>query len=116
MRIECTVHDDVTVLHLTGELDVSTAPALQKRVKDIIERGERKLIFDFSDLAHITSSGLSVLAFCVQMLTPKKGLVAIAGAGGLVKEVLDVWAGKKPAFVPSYPTVEEAMKRFAEES
>ncbi|NOZ22951.1 MAG: STAS domain-containing protein [Planctomycetes bacterium] len=116
MRIEFTEHEDVTVLAITGELDVSTAPALQTRVRDLVENGRLKLIFDFGGLNHITSSGLSVLVFCVQLLNPKNGLVAIAGAKGLVKQVVEVWAGKKPSFVPSYPTVEDAIAKFAEES
>jgi len=116
MRIGCTEHDDVTVFQVTGELDVSTAPILQTHVRDEIEKGRLKFIFDFSGLRHITSSGLSVLALCVQLLTPKGGLVAVAGAHGLVKDVVEVWGGRNAAFVPSYPTVEDALDKFAEES
>jgi anti-anti-sigma factor len=116
MRIECTREDDVTIIAPRGELDVATAPALQKRVQELIEDGWIKLVFDFRELTHITSSGLAVLALCLQLLRPKNGLIAVAAASGIVKEVIKIWAGRHSPFVPSFSTVEEALKSFTEES
>jgi anti-sigma B factor antagonist len=115
MRIECSRKDDVTIVAVEGELDVATAPALQKRVKDMIEDGQIKLILDFSELAHITSSGLAVLAFCLRLLKPNNGRIAVAEATGIVKEVIEVWVGRNPQVVPTFATVEDALKSFATE-
>ena len=116
MRIECARKDDVTIVAVTGELDVSTAPILQTHVKDLIEAGQVKLVFDFADLTHITSSGLAVLALSLQLVKPKNGAVVVAAAGGIVADVLAVWAGRKPQVVPSYASVDEALASLAEES
>ena len=116
MNIQCTQRDDVTIVAVEGVLDVATAPILQKGVKELVAGNQTRLIFDFSDLDHITSSGLAVLVMSLQLLKPKNGLVAVAGADGLTKEVIGVWAGKTHPFIPSFATVEQAMQYFAGKS
>jgi len=115
MHIECTEKDGITVIAVGGELDVATAPTLQKRMANLIEDGHTKLVFDFHDLKHITSSGLAVLAYCYKLVTPKNGLVAVASASGMVKEIIGVWAGSNPQFVPTYPNVEDAVNALSKE-
>ena len=45
---------------LSGRLDTTTAPDLEKEVKENIE-GVEKLDFDFADLAYISYAGLRLL-------------------------------------------------------
>ena len=45
---------------LTGKLDTTTAPELEKEVKDNIQ-GVKNLTFDFASLEYISSAGLSLL-------------------------------------------------------
>jgi anti-anti-sigma factor len=45
-------------LHLTGELDIATAPALEAAVDAALKRGAQRLLLDLSDLSFVDSSGL----------------------------------------------------------
>jgi anti-anti-sigma factor len=57
------------VVHVTGELDMVTAPSLRAEVVEIFEHGraaDRVLVFDLTSVDFIGSSGLAVLAEAVQ--------------------------------------------------
>ena len=57
------------VVQVTGELDMVTAPSLRAEVVTAFEHGrliDRVLVFDFTSVDFIGSSGLAVLAEAVQ--------------------------------------------------
>lgn len=57
------------VLRVTGEIDMVTAPSLRAAVTEVFTDGlldERTLVFDFTGVDFIGSSGLGVLAEAVQ--------------------------------------------------
>jgi anti-anti-sigma factor len=55
------LHSDTTVLTVTGELDVSNARELRRRIDDVLERRVGTLILDLGALVHMDSSGLAEL-------------------------------------------------------
>lgn len=57
------------VVHVTGELDMVTAPSLRAEVVEMFDQGlvtDRVLVFDLTSVDFIGSSGLAVLAEAVQ--------------------------------------------------
>ncbi|MFP5319830.1 MAG: STAS domain-containing protein [Acidimicrobiia bacterium] len=50
------------VLHVSGEVDVSTAPIVKAHMDQLIDKGAMSVVIDLSDLTFIDTSGLSVLA------------------------------------------------------
>ena len=73
---------------LSGRLDTSTAPDLEKEVKDNIE-GVEKLDFDFADLAYISSAGLRVL-LSAQKIMNKQGEMVVKNCSDEIKEIFEV--------------------------
>ena len=73
---------------LSGRLDTTTAPDLEKEVKDNIE-GVEKLDFDFSDLAYISSAGLRVL-LSAQKIMNKQGEMVVKNCSEEIKEIFEV--------------------------
>lgn len=73
---------------LTGRLDTTTAPDLEKEVKESIE-GVEKLVFDFSSLEYISSAGLRVL-LSAQKIMNKQGEMIVKNASDDVKEIFEV--------------------------
>ena len=73
---------------LSGRLDTSTAPDLEKEVKENIE-GVEKLDFDFSDLAYISSAGLRVL-LSAQKIMNKQGEMVVKNCSDEIKEIFEV--------------------------
>ena len=51
----------VTVLHVKGEIDVSSYEQLQAKAKEAYEAGTRDLLLDLSQVTYISSSGLRAL-------------------------------------------------------
>ncbi len=57
------------VMHVAGEIDMSTAPSLRAAVTEVFTDGllgDRTLVLDFTEVDFIGSSGLGVLAEAVQ--------------------------------------------------
>ncbi len=73
---------------LEGRLDTTTAPDLDKELKDSMD-GANTLTLDFSKLDYISSAGLRVLLSAHKTMS-KKGGMKVVNANEMVKEVFDV--------------------------
>jgi anti-anti-sigma factor len=72
--------DDDTVVFLTGELDMATAPELAGVLGTIIEHGPEEVVVDFSGLSFIDSSGIAALVDSQHRLNEQKRRLSIHGA------------------------------------
>lgn len=52
---------DWTVLTVSGEVDVATAPSLRRRAAEVLDSGANRLVVDMTPVEFIDSSGLGVL-------------------------------------------------------
>lgn len=73
---------------LEGRLDTTTAPVLEKEVKESLE-GVENLSFDLKSLEYISSAGLRVL-LSAQKIMNKQGSMTIKNASDEVLEIFDV--------------------------
>ena len=73
---------------IEGRLDTMTAPSLEEEVKNSIE-GIKELVFDFKDLAYVSSAGLRVL-LSAQKTMNKQGTMSIKNANEEVMEIFEV--------------------------
>ncbi|BDQ38348.1 anti-sigma factor antagonist [Pseudodesulfovibrio nedwellii] len=80
----------VTILAVDGNLDAEGTQAMEEKVLALLESGETKLLFDFSGLDYINSSGLRVLVLAYQRLKKASGTVAICGVKDYIQEVFEV--------------------------
>lgn len=60
MIIEIKRNFDETIIEVSGRLDTTTAPTLDKTINENIS-GVRELVLDFKGLKYISSAGLRVL-------------------------------------------------------
>ena len=60
MTIDVKKTTDQVTIEVTGRLDTTTAPALEKAISESIQE-EKHLILDFKALEYISSAGLRVL-------------------------------------------------------
>ncbi len=88
LNIEKKAEGKNLMMTLTGRLDTTTAPDLEKEVKESIE-GVEKLDFDFTSLEYISSAGLRVL-LSAQKIMNKQGSMVIKNASDEVKEIFEV--------------------------
>ena len=88
LNIEKKAEGKNLMMTLTGRLDTTTAPDLEKEVKESIE-GVENLDFDFTSLEYISSAGLRVL-LSAQKIMNKQGNMVIKNASDKVKEIFEV--------------------------
>lgn len=101
-------HDGWTVLEVVGEIDLSTAPQLERRVDDVIEQGSHRLILDLTGVVFMDSTGLRALIAAQKSIAEHTGRLAIAAADGPVTRLLSITGVQSELIV--HPTVEEAAR------
>jgi len=104
-------HGDVTVLTVSGRLDVTTVGAFEGVLLDLIAKGRRRIIVDLAPLEYISSAGLRVLLMASKRLKPEGGRFILAAAGGLVRQVLEISGFS--GMIETCATTEEALARSA---
>ena len=88
MEIKKKVEGNKLTITLSGRLDTSTAPQLEKELKEWVE-GVTELIFDFTALDYISSAGLRFL-LSDQKIMNKQGTMIIRNVNETIMEIFDV--------------------------
>ena len=107
MEIKEEKRGDVKIIGLRGRLDTATSPSVEKRVMNLVDQGERCLVFDFSELTYISSSGLRLLIGVARNLLKTQGKLALAALSDSVYDIIEI-AGFASIF-SIYPTCDEAV-------
>ena len=88
MQITKTVENDNLTLSLEGRLDTLTAPQLEAEVNGKLD-GVKTLVFDFQNLAYVSSEGLRIL-FMAQKIMNKQGKMIVRNANADIKDIFTV--------------------------
>ena len=88
MNIEMKRNAEVTTIEITGRLDTTTAPVLDKTINEDIE-GTKDLILDMKGLEYISSAGLRVL-LSAQKKMMKIGAMKVVNVCESVMEVVEM--------------------------
>ncbi len=110
MALNQSEEKGVVILAVDGNLDGEGTQALEEQVLSLLESGSTKLLFDFSSLDYINSSGLRVLVLAYQRLRKDSGVVAICGVKDYIQEVFEV-SGYDKIF-PLYPARADALGKM----
>ncbi len=71
------IGDDSYVIALSGEVDLYTAPEFKQQLLDVIGKGAKDVIVDFSKTTFIDSTTLGVLVGGVKRLRPNEGQLSL---------------------------------------
>ena len=88
MNIEIKKNAEEATIELTGRLDTTTAPTLDKMINEDIE-GTKDLILDLKGLEYISSAGLRVL-LSAQKKMQKIGSMKVVNVCENVMEVFEM--------------------------
>jgi len=77
-------------LTVSGEVDASTVDGFDGAVDDIIDRGGRFVVLDFSDVQFLDSSGLRGVVRARNLLEEHDGRLTVAGLSGAAQRVLEL--------------------------
>ena len=88
MMIEIKKEVEATIIEITGRLDTTTAPALDKTINEDISDA-KNVIFDFKGLEYISSAGLRVL-LSAQKKWQKIGWMKVINVCAEIMEVFEI--------------------------
>ena len=88
MKINKRSEGSMLTIYIEGRLDTSTSPELSKELDSSLE-GVTQLVFDFTLLEYISSSGLRVL-LAAQKAMNGKGTMVVKNVSELVMEVFEI--------------------------
>lgn len=107
------IEPDIVVLEIAGRICLGReCQQLEWQVEDLLRANEKKVIFDLSGVNHIDSTGIGILAMCSGKLKKAGGELRVAGASGLVDEVLKMT--KMDSILGLYPTAAAAAEGFTD--
>ncbi|MCR5151378.1 MAG: STAS domain-containing protein [Clostridiales bacterium] len=88
MTVNTIKNAGAITIEISGRIDTTTAPQLEKEVNDNIA-GVSELIFDFKDVAYISSAGLRVL-LTAQKVMNQQGKMKIVNVSKDIMEIFDI--------------------------
>ncbi len=102
---------DITVLQMTGRIVMgNNSRDVELRLAEVLRENAKKIIFDLKGVTLLDSTGVGILVVCKGKIAKEGGELRIAGATGIVEEVLKMTSVNK--LVQLFPTVTEAATGF----
>lgn len=81
------VQPGVAVVALAGKVMLGAGTAsIEELITSLLAKGDRKIVVDLSGVTHIDSTGIGTLIASLGKVMEAGGTLALAGAGGMVRE------------------------------
>ena len=103
------VDESTYVIALTGEVDLYTAPEFKQQLLDVIGKGGKDVVVDFSDTTFIDSTTLGVLVGGVKRLRAQDGRLSLVCSDRNIRKIFEI-TGLDRVFT-IYPTRDEALAK-----
>lgn len=81
---------DGPVLHIEGEVDVYTSPALRDELYRLIDAGAKRVVIDLADMDFIDSSGLGVFVGALKRIRERSGDLELRAMQPSTRKVLEI--------------------------
>jgi anti-sigma B factor antagonist len=110
--MEITLREDgqVTILNLTGRLDLATGSALKQQVKKLFEKEKTTLHLNLQDVEFINSSGLGALVSIMKEIRLRKGRLTLSNLATYVQEIFEIT--QLSHIFEIFATEEEALNSY----
>jgi anti-sigma B factor antagonist len=103
---------DAYVIALAGEVDLYTAPEFKEQLLQVIGRGAKDVVVDFSDTTFIDSTTLGVLVGGVKRLRPNGGQLSLVCSDRNITKIFEI-TGLNKVF-PIYGSRTEAEQNLGQ--
>ena len=87
MEVKSSQQNGVTVIQVTGEVNISTSPDLKKSFEKL---PSQKVIIDLEKVGYVDSSGLATLVEILKKSKSQGGQLALAGLSDKVKSLFEI--------------------------
>ena len=89
MKISKKAEGSTLTIAVDGRIDTTTTPELEKEIKSSLD-GFMDLVFDFTGLEYISSSGLRALLFALKAMQKQGGNMTVTNCGDFILEIFAV--------------------------
>ncbi len=114
MEISVLIRSKTLIVSLSGELDHHSAKEVKDMVEEVIKNhGVLNLIFDFSNLTFMDSSGIGIVVGRYKLISAMGGKVAIVSKNRIINRLLTMSGILK--LMNAYDSVETALTTLQEE-
>src|SRR5579863_3567001 len=79
-----------TVLAVSGEVDVYTAPRLREKLVELVSQGHRQIVVDLEGVDFLDSTGLGVLVGGLKRLRSHDGELSIVCSQSRILKVFEI--------------------------
>ena len=91
MKIETRRDEDVTIVTLQGKLTIGEGDVqLREEVKDLLDRGVKKILINLQGIKTMDSSGLGELVRCRDSAMKAEAMIKLLHVEDKVQEVLEM--------------------------
>ena len=102
----------ITVLMCSGKITLGReSQRIEMLVRELLDKDQKKLVFDLSGVTYIDSTGLGIITFCSASASQAGGGMRVAGATGLAQKLFRIT--RLDTIIGVFPTVEEACASLA---
>jgi len=105
------VGEGAYVIALSGEVDLYTAPEFKQQLLDVIGKGAKSVVVDFSNTTFIDSTTLGVLVGGVKRLRVNDGQLSLVCSDRNITKIFEI-TGLDRVFT-IHPTREEALSKLS---
>ena len=114
LNIDVETKDGFSVVGVTGEVDVFTAPKLREQLIDLVDQGAYQIVVDLEDVDFLDSTGLGVLVAGLKRAKTHDGSLSIVCTKEKILKIFRV-TGLTKVF-PIHETREAAVTGAATEA
>lgn len=90
MEITVREENDVTILNLSGRLDLASGTTLKEQVKELFNQNKGSFHFNLAEVEFINSSGLGSLVSIMKEIRLRKGRLTLSNLASYVQEIFDI--------------------------
>jgi anti-sigma B factor antagonist len=88
MEVRINERPGFVLVEISGRVDTSSAPELEKEINRLIGEGKRAILLKMSDVAYISSGGLRVLLATAKKLRGEKDRMGLCCLSPEVNKIL----------------------------
>ena len=78
MKIDVLKHGRINIVEISGKLIIGEGDVLLcSRLQELLDAGERRFVFDMTDVSYMDSAGLGAVVACAKRARDREGLLKV---------------------------------------
>ncbi|NQT33502.1 MAG: STAS domain-containing protein [Candidatus Omnitrophica bacterium] len=110
MQINSEKKNDISIIRVSGNVDIQTSPDMKKYLDKEITGENNKIVIDLKDVDYVDSSGLATLVEVLKSLRAVSGKLKLTNLSPKVKGLFEIT--KLNNLFDIYGDEEEALNSF----